>query len=154
MAQDAYPHVLLETVAQGAHQGQESAWFGYRQETGYFDSAQPEKLLASVQDPGYANLLDMNLYNIPVLHDMVALDHHSIVDRLAPDAGVLELDKEVLVDPACQIFKGAVSRDDKGFVQIGVFAGVLGVHPDHTGHIVNAFHEGIRVPGVQDGDGK
>ena len=54
----AHPHVLLETVAQGAYQGEESAFSWNGKETGNLDGAQSQKLLAPVQDPGNTDRVD------------------------------------------------------------------------------------------------
>ena len=53
MDQTAHPHVLLETVALGAHQDQELAGFGREPEVCNPARRQQQQLLADVQNPGH-----------------------------------------------------------------------------------------------------
>ena len=67
LAAPAHPHVLLETVAQGAHEDQESVGAADEQMARNQDRAEQQELLAPVADAGHAERNDERLAEKPGL---------------------------------------------------------------------------------------
>ena len=87
----------------------------------------------------------MQFHDVLVVQHMGEVDVLSVVDVRAPAAGDFDFAGQFPVNELCQILDGGADGEREGILQVGWFAGGLGIDPYDLEPVEQALRKGLEL---------